>query len=350
MPAPRLPEGFERLAGDWDALANRSRASPFVRPDWIAAWWKAFGAGRLELLTHRGRGELEAVLPVNFRHALALSPCNWHSPEFGMVCADERAAGALFEALFSRRPQLVSLRLLNASDSIVKTVAAAAEAAHYHPTVRAQVQSPIALLEGDWDSYERGLSRNLRQDLRRCHRRLAEIGPVSLEASDSADELEAAFALEALGWKGKGGTAMASTPQTRSFYQAIARWAETRGWLRILYLRAGPRRVAFHLAFEHDEMYVPLKGGFDPAVSDCSPGKLMLQATFERAFEVGLRRYEFLGGGEEYKLRWATGTTDRLHFRAFAPTVRGASLRVADARGRPLVRRAITMARTVRAP
>jgi CelD/BcsL family acetyltransferase involved in cellulose biosynthesis len=349
MPARRLPDHFERLAAEWDALADQTGASPFARPGWVGAWWRAFGAGNLELLTHRDESGLRGVLPINFRHGLALSPCNWHSPEFGVVYADGGSGVALLEALFSRRPQAISLRLLDARDALVERLRAAAAEAHYHRVVSTLAQCPVALLGEGWDTYERGRSRNLKGDLRRCRRRLSEHGPVSLEVSRSATELESAFALEQLGWKGARKSAMASRQHTAQFYVEIAHWAQQLGWLRLVFLRAGNRRVAFHFALEHGGAYIPLKGGFDPAVRECSPGKLIIHATLKRAFDIGLRRYEFLAGGEDYKLRWATGTTDRVHFRAFAPTLRGVAARAVDLRGRQPARRALAAARAVRA-
>jgi CelD/BcsL family acetyltransferase involved in cellulose biosynthesis len=343
-----LPDELGRIAPEWDALADRVDASPFVRPGWIRAWWESFGVGELTLLVERDSSGLHAVMPVGVRHGVCVSTANWHSPEYGIVSADSAAASSLLERLFASRSQLVSLRLL-ADDQLVERLRAVANRSQYHPAVRLQARCPLVEVDGDWDAYERQLSRNLRQDLARCRRRLAELGPISLEVSESVKELEAAFALEQLSWKGARGSAMASRPETRRFYAEVARWAETRGWLRLVFLRAGERRVAFHLALEQGGAYVPLKGGLDPVVSRCSPGKLMIHATLERAFATGLRRYEFVAGSEDYKLRWATGLSDRVHFRAFASTLRGASLRMVDLRGRPLARRAMIAARRARA-
>jgi CelD/BcsL family acetyltransferase involved in cellulose biosynthesis len=345
MPARTLPEDFERLTAAWDALADRTAASPFARPGYLRAWWRAFGAGRLEILTQRDGNELTAVMPLAHRPGLALSPCSWQLPEFRIARADDAAAAALFDELFGRRPQLVSLRFLDGSDDTVKQLRRAADRAHYHSAVRSMDSCPVTFLEEDWSAYERKLSRNLKQDVARCRRRLGELGHVSLEVCESPDDLEAAFALEQKGWKGSRGTAMASRRERRQFWAEITKWAADNGWLRLVFLRAGARRVAFHLALESNQTYVPLKGGFDPAVRECSPGKLIIHATLERAFSVGLRRYEFLAGGGDYKSRWATASSDRLHYRAFASTLRGASIRVADAHARPIARRVVSRVR-----
>lgn len=272
MPGRSLPDQFERVAPPWDALADAVRASPFRRPGWIGAWWRAFGGGKLEVLTHSTECAAAAVMPIVFRHGAALSPSNWHSPEFGGVYSSQATGAAVIEALFERRPQLISLRLLDASDAPLGELLAAAEQSRYHAAVRTLADCPVAELEGDWSSYERELSRNLRRDVQRCRRRLAELGAVTLEVSRSAGDIEEALMLERLGWRGAQRTAIASHAHTRRFYNEIARWAEQRGWLRLVFLRAGARRVAFHLALEYADSYVPLKGGFDPAVPPAHRG------------------------------------------------------------------------------
>ena len=39
-----------RLAEEWDGLADRVGAAPWTRPGWVAAWWRAFGSGRLQIV------------------------------------------------------------------------------------------------------------------------------------------------------------------------------------------------------------------------------------------------------------------------------------------------------------
>jgi CelD/BcsL family acetyltransferase involved in cellulose biosynthesis len=35
---------IERCREAWDALADRAGAAPFLRPGWIAAWWRRITA------------------------------------------------------------------------------------------------------------------------------------------------------------------------------------------------------------------------------------------------------------------------------------------------------------------
>jgi CelD/BcsL family acetyltransferase involved in cellulose biosynthesis len=153
--------------------------------------------------------------------------------------------------------------------------------------------------------------------------------------------LAEAFAIERSGWKAARGTAISSRPQTQQFYTEIARWAADRDWLRMVFLRVAGRPVAFHFALEQCGVYFALKGGFDPAFHRFSPGRLLIRATLERAFERGLQRYELLGEADDYKLRWASASHERLLFQAFAPTLSGLVDWVAFAHARPRLKRVL---------
>src|SRR5438105_12628854 len=44
-----VKDEIEPLAREWDDLADRVSAPPFLRSGWTAAWWLAFGRGHLEV-------------------------------------------------------------------------------------------------------------------------------------------------------------------------------------------------------------------------------------------------------------------------------------------------------------
>ena len=331
----------EAVRDDWDRLADRTGAAPFLRPGWIGAWWRAFGAGRLEVLRAEEEDRVRALLPVRHRHGAVSSPSNCHSPRFGLLREDPAAGAALLGELFARRPAQVSLRFVCALGPDLAELTGAAETAGYLSLQRTLERSPFVTVDGDWEGYERSLGRNMRRDLWRCRRRLEELGQVALDVEQDTAHLDEALAVESLGWKQMAGTAIISAPQTACFYTEVARWAAASGRLRLIFLRVDGRPVAFHLALEDGRTYFPLKGGFDPAFRAQSPGRLLIHATLERAFAIGLRRYEFLGGDEAYKLRWATEAYDRVLFHAFAPGPVGRARWVAFAHGRPMAKRAL---------
>ena len=337
----------ERRSEQWDALADRAGAAPFLRPGWIAAWWRAFGRGRLEILTAGSGGQLNAVLPVVHRHRGIHAPSNWHTPQYGLLEAADGAGSGLVADLFASAPQ-VALGFVSSLTGEVRRFCDSAHAHRYRTLVRTQERSPRVVLDGDWESYEQSLSSSLRRDLRRCRRRLGEHGRVWLDVHEDVSRLGEALELERLGWKEQAGTAIASRPETQRFYTDVAHWASARGWLRLIFLRVDERAVAFQFALEDGGAHLGLKSGFDPEFRAMSPGRLIVEASLERAFAIGLRRFEFMGTADAYKLRFANDAYDRLLFQAFSPKPAGRALHAAFAYGRPLAKRAQAEAQRLR--
>jgi CelD/BcsL family acetyltransferase involved in cellulose biosynthesis len=334
-------DGIAAVTAEWDALADRVGAAPFLRPGWIDAWWSAFGRGSLELLAARVDGRLAGFLPLRRHRGRLNGTANWHTPLFGPVAETAAVEAALLRYACEAAPGRVSLRFVVLGDAQLARWAKAARAAGRKPRTRVLVSSPRVEIEGDWGSYEERLGRNLRANIRRAGRRLAAAGELSLEVADGREDLDALLAeglrIEPSGWKTR--TAIQARPQTARFYGDVARWAADRGYLRLAFLRLDGRAIAFQLALEADGVYYALKGGYDPAFRRSSPGVLLIHKTLARAFATGLTRYELLGSAEPYKLAFATSSSRLLAFDAFAATPAGAVDRIALVYGFPILRR-----------
>lgn len=333
---------LEALSPEWDALAERLQAPPFLRPGWIAAWWRAFGRGRLEIRTERRPedGGLAALLPVTRARGACASPTNWHTPEFGLLAESTVAARRLCAALLAERPRRLSLGFLAPDQA--ELVRAEAVARGQRVIQRTMQSSPYVPVEGDWESYRRRLSKGFRDDLVRTRRRLAERGAVTFEVSETCEHeelLEEGLAVEASGWKGARGSAIRSSPSDRLFYAEIARWAAARGWLRLAFLRLDGRALAFDLCLELAGVHYLLKTGYDPAFRELGPGRLLREEMLARAFRERLRSYELLGDAEPWKLRWTSATRPRELVQAFRPSPLGFLDWSLFQHGRPLAKR-----------
>jgi CelD/BcsL family acetyltransferase involved in cellulose biosynthesis len=338
-PAPtRAPMAPSGISAEWDALADRAGADPFVRPGWIDAWRVAFGGRALEpLLIHRD-GRLAGVLPVLGRR-VRRSPTNEHTPAFAPLAEDAGALSALAAALFAQRPAVVSVAFLDRTGAAFAALRVAAAATGYAVAVRPIHRSPVLILD-DVAAWEAARPRRLLGDLRRRRRRLEERGEVTFTVARQPSALIDLLALEQRGWKGTQGTAIAADGRLRSFYTQVAAWAASRGTLRIAALRLDGRPLAAMLALEDDGALHLLKAGYDPAFARCSPGQLLLQETLQRAFAARLERVELHGADEPYKRAWTSAVRERVALEAFAPTAAGRLARAAMFGGRPLARRA----------
>jgi CelD/BcsL family acetyltransferase involved in cellulose biosynthesis len=317
----------DRIADEWDELAGRARAVPFVRPGWIAAWWDEFGDGALEILTLRRGGRLAGVLPLCGDQTSLRSPTNDQTPEFGFVAEDAAAADELAAAALDSAGRRLTLSFVDASGWELAALRDRAEARGYRVLARPVVRPPYLVVEGDWEAFENRLAGRLLRDLRRRRRRLEDEGVLTFEVSDGTtgleDLLEDGFRVETSGWKAAQQTAIVSRPETRRFFTEVARWAAGRGWLRLAFLRLDGRALAFQFGLEEGGAYYFLKGGYETEFHRFAPGKLLVQEMLERAFSSDLERFEFLGQPESWKLEWTDDVRVLVVVDAFAPSLPG---------------------------
>lgn len=317
----------DRLADEWDELAGRSRAVPFVRPGWIAAWWEVFGRGGLQILTLRHDGCLAGVVPLHGDQGWLRSPTNGQTPQFSLVAEDGAAANELAGAVFDRAGRRLTLSFLDASGWDVAALRDHAQVRGYRVLARPVVRPPYLVVDGDWQAFQDRLAGRLLRDLRRRRRRLEDEGALTFEVSDGAADLEEllddGFRVETSGWKAAQETAIVSRPETRRFFTEVARWAAGRGWLRLAFLRLDGRAVAFQFGLEEGGVYYFLKGGYDTEFHRYAPGKLLVHDMLERAFSSGLERFEFLGQPESWKLEWTSELHTLLVVDAYAPSLPG---------------------------
>lgn len=246
----------------------------------------------------------------------------------------------LAEAVFARPQRKVSLAFVDATGPTLSDCREAAAGRGYRVLTRELERSPFVRTDGEWEAYERGLSRNLRGDVRRRIRRLSELGVMSVEVVDGSegldDYLAEGFRVEAAGWKGERDTAIASQPDTERFYREVAGWARERGWLRLAFLRVEGRAIAFHYCMEHEGVHYFIKGGHDSSYDSFSPGKVLTYEMLLRAFSSELRSYEFLGGEDPWKQLWTNSLRERKLFQAFDRSLAGSAEWAIFRYGRPL--------------
>jgi CelD/BcsL family acetyltransferase involved in cellulose biosynthesis len=330
------------IAPEWDALADRVSASPFMRPGWFAAWDRAFGPDPLEVLVARRDGSAVGVLPITSRRGIVRSPTNWHTPRFGALVADEEAADQLATEVLQRTRRWFDFSFVPSADPL-PTALAKLDIGTFDRVV---TSSPYLNIEGEWEAFvERTLSKRRRSTLRRFARRLADRGQVEFELVDAPPDLTVAldegFAIEGSGWKTEAGTAILSREDTTRFYREIADWAAGRGELRLWFLRVGGAPVSFAYCLESGGVVYELKTGFDPEYRSFGPGVLLTQERLRYCFETGVTRYEFLGGAFDHKLEWTHNERALFRIQGFRRTPGGIAGAAAWKYGRPMARRVI---------
>lgn len=139
-----------------------------------------------------------------------------------------------------------------------------------------------ALLAGkrDTDTYLAAVMRpKKRKELRRLANRLAELGTVGFRTLDDRDELDGwcadFLALEAAGWKGTRGAAMANTPQTIGFFKSVLLGAFEADRLDFQRLDLDGRPIAMLINFLTPPGAWSFKIAYDENLARFSPGVMI---------------------------------------------------------------------------
>jgi hypothetical protein len=130
------------------------------------------------------------------------------------------------------------------------------------------------------DDYIRAaLSGGVIKELRRQRRRLKDLGSFEFRALESGDDLtrwiDQFITLEAAGWKGAEGTAIACRVSETAYFRSIVRDAHVRGRLHMVGLFINDRPVAMKCDFLAGDGAFSLKIAYDETYSKFSPGVLL---------------------------------------------------------------------------
>ena len=156
------------------------------------------------------------------------------------------------------------------------------------------LSNDFALAKGTTDIFTRGLWRKgddsagdpesaisgqLRRCLRRKERRLNEEGRLQHVALRPGDDIgrwiDEFLQLEAGGWKGQRGSALACTPAGRPYFSTIAAAAFQRGRLLMLGLDFDGRPIARRCAFVAGKGSFAFKTAYDESFAHFSPGAML---------------------------------------------------------------------------
>jgi CelD/BcsL family acetyltransferase involved in cellulose biosynthesis len=296
-------DDVDELRPEWTKLAEQS-GNVFATWEWNRTWWDAFGSGRRLMVTAlRGeqggtRGLIPLYLWAERPYRIARFVGNRAGDQLGPICApgDERLIGQGLESLLRG----------GACEAVLgeQLPGESAWSKRLHGRVLRREGSPVLRFHGSWEDSTRHWSSNLRQQLRRKERRLADRFDMRVRTITERSELEPAldtlFELHRARWA--AGTGFA---QREGFHREFARRAFEKGWLRLRFAELDGDPVAVQLNFQFCGVESQYQSGRDPHYANTSIGTLLMADAIRRAYADGLQEFRFLRGSEPFKYRFA---------------------------------------------
>lgn len=305
---PAMERGWKQLQ------RSTGLANPFLSWEWQSAWAAEMGYPAVILAAPFADGSFAGLLALQRRQRRGLGQLEFLGQDSGADELDcllhpeappDTAARLLQAGLHQRHWHLLRLESADAAGAL----------AGLFPRERREraVLLPTLTLPGSLEALLAGHSANFRSEIRRRRRRFAAQWPqAQLECAATPGAvrraLEHLFRLHNLRRAQKDDMGIFESARLRAFHLRAAAALAAQGVARVYLLHSGDTVLAALYGFEAGtaaaRRFLYFQSGFDPAVTQLSPGTVLLSAVIEDCMMRGLQRFDFLRGDEPYKFRW----------------------------------------------
>jgi CelD/BcsL family acetyltransferase involved in cellulose biosynthesis len=318
---------LEPLASEWEELEKLSSPrTPFTSPLWNQLWWLHFKEDRLlvrdelfVLSLRDAQGRLIALAPLMRTMRPAKGPLRIREIHFfgadpnitelrGVACRPEHRAGALqtlHAYLMEHGGEWDSLHWCGIpADNPVESLRAALP----YRTVR----DYYLRLPGSWPELIAGLSRNMKEALRKCYNSLKRGGHAfTFRAVDKPEEVAAAldifFKLHRARAELDGAVPHADifkSERSRSFLREYANRMAQRDQLRIFQLIIDGNVVATRIGFLFGEEMYLYYSGYSPQWRKFSAMTTLTVESIKWALQRQFKIVNMSTGSDHSKVRW----------------------------------------------
>lgn len=340
------PSEWAGLSPAWNDLLERaSEASVFLCPEWITAWWRAYGGEHdPKLLTvFDEQGQLLGLAPL-YERPVRLGGV-MHVPVIGVMgdldvgseyqgllvlSGREKELLAHLTEVLEGRWALCDFHGLGEDGILVQLIPEVLGARAPQRVHRARHPCPRILLPDNYESYLLSLAPKFRSTLRYRTNKLLRNFSVRLISTSREEEvdghLDRFIFLHQERWRMSGDVGAFSDPRMRAFYRDVAAAFLRRGWLRFYHLEVDGVIEACQFGFAYGGVLYSLQEAFDASFRPPGIGGLgviLRGMAIRESIAEGLRVYDFLEGEQEFKTRWGATTRYVQRVRIGAPGLVG---------------------------
>jgi CelD/BcsL family acetyltransferase involved in cellulose biosynthesis len=321
------------LAVDWNAILAESAVNvPFLRFEYLSAWWSTRGGGEwpeseLRVITAHQDGRLVGIAPLFANRKRDENPDllllgSIEISDYLDIIARPSDLPVFLTGLldFLAQPgmpdwQMLDLHNLPEGSPALPILGAEAEKRSWNFSQERTYHAPSIPLPGDFETYLAGIDKKQRHEIRRKMRRAEESGRavrwyIVEDGASLEMEVEAFLQLMAQ----DPDKAAFLTPSMREHMHLACRAAFEHGWLQLAFLEADGQKAAGYLNFDYMNRIWVYNSGLDRRFMDLSAGWVLLGDLLQWANENKRSEFDFMRGNEDYKYRF--GGVDKYLVRA----------------------------------
>ena len=335
---------LEELRPEWEKLLGEyPHSTIFSTYEWLSPWWRAFGGlNRLQVLAFRDESSalvalaplavtIQPTFPLSLRVLRMMGDGSHDSDNLDFPVrpgCEEAFSRALLDWMqqHSARWDICELNTLP-EDSVLGARLPVELARRRWKCVASMRPQTVVELAETWEAYLAGISSKERGKIGLRTRRLEKKFDVCIRRCSQESEidslLEALFELHGKHWKERGLPGTLGSPVRRQFYAELARLLLSQGRLEFWTLELSGKIVAAQFGLRYGTTVFSLQEGFDPEYAADSVGYVLRSLVLKQIIGEGIRRYDFLGGTDESKMRWGGKLKKYLNLHFARPLSRG---------------------------
>jgi CelD/BcsL family acetyltransferase involved in cellulose biosynthesis len=336
---------------EWDALSpdcerilqGNPELTIFSTPEWLGAWWKAFGQARqlIALSISNAGGEVIGLAPLylesvkkrqlnGVRRLRLVGDGTGDSDNLDLIFRSGHEV-ACSEALLARLGSeagwdVCELNTLCANSSTARAMLDCLKKRGW-PARQWTRDSSVVPLPDNWDTYLSQLSREQARGIERYTRRLERHHDVRIFKCATEEELQPALEvlidLHQKRWQSQGQPGSFAESERRHFYHEMSRGFLRRGWLEFWMMELDGKPAACQFAFRYGDTVYQLQEGLDPKHYSDRAGIVLRAHILKQLIAQGVRQYDFLGGINAHKQSWGAQPGSYLDICFAKPSSRG---------------------------
>ncbi len=310
-------ESFIKLRTEWnDLLKETGNQTPFIRHEWLSAWWTAYGKDKeLCVVCFKKGGRLVGFIPLMRYQSkflgmnlavLGFMANHWVELDIVATAAEREDCLKNFLKMVQKEKRMVILsHFCETSPVFERWLELLSQASLKFKLKKMSV--PYIKLEDSWEGYLKKRTYRFRAEYKKKFKSLKEKGTYQLvryqKNSDFNDALKQAEEIVVNSWQGKNGVAILSQEEGKFFYQELIKTWGPLEQIDISILKLDDKPLAYLIGFIAEGCFHVFDTGYDDNYKNDSPGMVIHNLLLEILHSSGLKEFNF-GYMADYKKRW----------------------------------------------
>jgi len=312
---------FSMMKETWNNVLNKTKdRTIFLTWEWLSTWWKHFGKRKnLVLLLVEEKDRVIAIACLMYSNYKLLAfklrkmkfvgtgISDYH--DFLLTRKKTKCLKLLMNYLENYPLRWDCLELSGIPETSESLLLLHQMPKNFGLKWKVSDVCPHIPLPSSFDVFIKGLSRNMRYNLRRRKKKLESQYKVDFKKYSDVDSTKEAmytfFKLHRKRWELKSPSgALVARGVNRDFHLDVAKSFAENGWLNLSFLTINDEPIASLYSFEYGQKLYQYLTAFDPEYSTYGPGNLLISYLIQDCIRNGIREFDFMRGAESYKYAW----------------------------------------------